>query len=116
MDPAFDAFNTIDFKRLMPEFDKARYKTDKLREELRDALIRLRSVNSRVKDRRKYLVLKHVRMGLLDLDQIVDDDMWNLARLDLRARKLRREIRELTEASQRRRQRQHEEAIARLGV
>ena len=110
------AFGTVDFDRIKPPFDAAKYKADKLREELRDIVIRLRSVSSRVKDKRKYVILKHVRMGLLDLDQIVDNDMWNLARLYLRARKLRREIRELTAASQRRRQWQREEAMARLGV
>ena len=97
------AFGTIDFQRMVPEFDKARYKADKLREELGDILIRLHSVNSRTKDRRKYLVLKHVRMGIIDLDHIVDDDMWNLARLYLRARRMRKEIRELAEFSRRRR-------------
>ena len=97
------AFGTIDFQRMVPEFDKARYKADKLREELGDVLIRLHSVNSRTKDRRKYLVLKHVRMGIIDLDHIQDDDMWNLARLYLRARRMRKEIRELAEFSRRRR-------------
>ena len=102
---AWGAFGSIDFQRMVPEFDKARYKADKLREELGDVLIRLHSVNSRVKDRGKYLVLKHVRMGLLDLDHIVDDDMWNLARLYLRARRMRKEIRDLVEFSRVRRQR-----------
>jgi hypothetical protein len=44
-------------------------------------------------------------MGVLDLDHIVDDDMWNLARLYLRARRIRKEIRDLAEFSRVRRQR-----------
>ena len=109
------AFGTIDFERLRPAFDVARFKASKLREELRDVVIRMSSVNARIKDRRKYLVLKHVRMGLLDLDQITDSDMWNLARLYLRARRIRKEIRQLDEASQRRRERQAEAFLASVG-
>ena len=106
------AFGTVDFERMRPVFDKSKYKADRLREELRDVVIRLSTVNARIKDRRKYLVLKHVRMGLLDLDQITDDDMWNLARLYLRSRRMREEIRELGEVSQRRRERQQERWLA----
>ena len=106
------AFGSIDFQRMVPEFDKARYKADKLREELGDILIRLSIVSERVGSRAKYLVLKHVRMGLLDLDHIVDDDMWNLARLFLRARRMRKEIRELEEFSRIRRQRKLEAWLA----
>ena len=106
------AFGTIDFERLRPAFDVARFKVSKLREELRDVVIRMSSVNARIKDRRKYLVLKHLRMGIVELDQIVDDDMYHLARHYLRARRLSREIRELEEASRRRRQRQAGERLA----
>ena len=44
----FSAFATVDFARTMPEFDKARYKADKLPEKLRDVLIMFDTVNRRL--------------------------------------------------------------------
>ena len=49
---------------------------------------------------------------LLDLDQIVDPDMWSLARLYLRARRMRKEIRELRENSRKRQQQKLEAWLA----
>ncbi|MGD2109322.1 MAG: hypothetical protein PVI86_08005 [Phycisphaerae bacterium] len=109
------AFGTVDFDRIRPAFDVAKFKADKLREELRDVVIRMSTVSERIKDRRKYLVLKHVRMGLLELDQIVDNDTYHLARHYLRARRIREEIRQLEEVSQRRRQRRVEAFLASVG-
>ena len=97
------AFGTVDFDRSMPAFDKARYKADKLREQLGDVLIMFEIVRERL-PRVRALVLKYVRMGIIDLDHIVNDDMLALARLHLRARKLRQQIRALREASRKRRQ------------
>ena len=51
------------------------------------------------------MVLKHVRLGVLDVDEIVDPDMKAMAQLYLRARRLRREIHELEEVSEQRRKR-----------
>ncbi len=99
----FGAFGTIDFERLRPAFDKARYKADKLREELRDLVIRLGLINERLPQKGKGLVLKYLRMGVLDLDEIVHDDMRIMARLYLRARRIRQEIRDLEDFSRRRR-------------
>jgi len=106
------AFGTVDFDRTIPEFDKARYKADKLRAELKDLLIRVSIVSERLPGKAKYLVLKYVRMGIIELDHIVSEDMLALARLYLRARKLQEEIAELQEASRARRRR---EAAAVLG-
>ncbi|MBN2560198.1 MAG: hypothetical protein JXQ75_04645 [Phycisphaerae bacterium] len=92
------AFATVDFERSMPEFDKARYKADKLREKLRDVLIMFSIVTRRL-PRAKALVLKYLRMGIIELDHIANDDMRALARLHLRARKLQQQIRALQKVS-----------------
>ncbi len=97
----FGAFASVDFKRTMPEFDKARYKADKLREELRDTLILLSIVKRRLPGKAKYLVLKYLRMAVIELEHVADDDMLALAKFYLRARRLRDEIRDLEEASTR---------------
>lgn len=102
------AFGTVDFERHASSFDKARYKADKLREELKNVLILFGIVNERIQARAKYLVLKYLRMGIVELEDIVHSDMAALARLYLRARRMRQEIVELREASERRRQRQTE--------
>lgn len=98
------AFGTVDFDRYSVSFDKARYKADKLRERLKDLLIMFSIVSERIKAETKRLVLKYLRMNIIGLEHIVNDDMLALARLYLRARKLQKEIAELRQASERRRQ------------
>ena len=97
------AFGTIDFERLRGPFDKARYKADRLREELKDAVIMLSIVNERVAGRMKYLVLKQLRMGIIDFEHIVDADMRTIAKWYLRVRRLREEISQIEQARRRRR-------------
>ena len=99
------AFGTVDFDRYSGGFDRIRYKADKVREQLKNLIILLGIVNERIETRAKYLVLKYLRMGVIGLEHIVDNDMRALARLYLRARRMRTEIAELWEASERRRQR-----------
>jgi hypothetical protein len=99
------AFGTVDFDRYSGGFDRIRYKADKVREQLANLLILLGIVNERIKTRAKYLVLKYLRMGIIELEHIENNDMRALARLYLRARRMRTEIAELWEASERRRQR-----------
>lgn len=96
----FGAFATVDFERTMGEFDKARHKADKLREELKDLSIRMGIVKERLPGKAKYVVLKYLKMGIIGLEQIADVDMLILARLWLRARRLRDEIWRLEEASE----------------
>ena len=108
------ALGTVDFDRYSGGFDKARYKADKVREQLKDLLILLSIVNERIETRAKYLVLKYLQMGIIELEHIVNDDMRALARLYLRARKMRKEVAELREASERRRQRRAEALWASL--
>lgn len=97
------AFGTVDFERMMPAFDRALYKAKKLKDELKDVVILTSIVNERIPGRTKYRVLKLVRMGWLDVDDIANEDMRALAKLFLRGLRLRREIAELREVSQRRR-------------
>ena len=99
------AFGSIDFQRLV-KFDKARYKIEKLREELRDVTIMISIIMERIPGRAKYLVLKYLRMGIVDLDHIVDADMRAAGRWYLKARRLRSEIAELAERRTRREQAQ----------
>lgn len=102
----FDAFASVDFQWTIPELDKARYKAEKLNEQLADLLILIDIVKGRLPRRAKYLVLKYLRMGVINLDHIVNDDMLALGRLYLRARRLQKETAELREASRARRARQ----------
>lgn len=96
------AFGTVDFDRYSGGFDKARYKADKLREQLHDLLIMFSIVSDRIRAGAKYLVLRYVRKDILGLEYIANDDMRALARLYLRARQLQKEIAELRQASKRR--------------
>jgi len=100
------AFGTVDFDRYSGGFDKARYKADKIREQLDDLRIMFSIVSDRIKAEAKYLVLKYLRMNIIGLEHIVNEDMRALARLYLRAMTLQKEIGDLRQASERRRQRQ----------
>lgn len=100
------AFGTVDFARTMPEFDKATYKADRLREKLKDVLIMLSIVKERLPGNAKYVVLKHLKMGVIELEHITNEDMLGVAQLYLRARRLQQEIAELEEASRARKQRE----------
>jgi hypothetical protein len=100
----FGAFATVDFERMYGGFDKARYKADKLKEELRDLAIIIRIVSDRIPGKAKYKVLSLVRRGKLELENILHADVRALAGLYLRSLKLREEITRLQEASWKRRQ------------
>lgn len=101
-DVDYNAFASVDFSRMMPEFDKAMYKADKLKDELKNAAILMGILDNRIKHKDKYKVLKSVRMKVIDVDEISDWDMWQLARTYMKALKLRKEISELQEASRKR--------------
>jgi len=92
------AFGTVDFDRYRGHFDRAIYKADKLKEELKDLVIRIAIVKARLPGRAKYVVLKYLRMGVIEMGHIVNADMLILARLYMRARRLRQEIWQLEEA------------------
>jgi hypothetical protein len=98
------AFGSVDFDRVGPELDRARYKAEKLKEQLGDVLILVGIVKERLPGRAKYLVLKYLKLGIIELDDIVKEDMRSLAKLWLRARRLQNEIARLREASRVRRE------------
>ena len=99
----FGAFATVDFERMYGGFDKARYKADKLREELRDVVILVEIVTERIPGKAKYKVLWYVKKGKLELEDIASEDMRALAKLYLRALKLRQQITQIKERSWKRR-------------
>jgi hypothetical protein len=90
------AFATVDFERSRPAFDRARYKVERLREELASVLLMFDMVQDRL-PKAKYLVLKYLQQGVIELDQIASEDMLALARLHRRAERIRQEIREIQE-------------------
>ena len=92
------AFATVDFERTTGGFDKARYKADKLKEELRDTIMMMSVVSGRL-PRAKRQVLKLLRTGVIDLEHIESLDMYQMARYYLRALRLHREIRQLKDVS-----------------
>ena len=98
------AFGTIDWNRLHPftTADKARYKADLLQEDFESEVIMVGIIKERIPGRAKYLILKHLKMGIIDLDHI-KGDMHALARHCLRAWRLQKEIRSLRSFSWRNR-------------
>ena len=114
-DVDFNAFASVDFDRLRPEFDKARYKADKLREQLRDVLIIFAMLNERVTKKVKYKLLKLVKIGRIEADQIKDWDMWQLAKSYMRALKLIEDIQRLRKYSHDCRQERVQDMLDSLG-
>jgi len=109
------AFATVDFDRYRGEFDKVRYKADKLKKRLKDMVIMLSIMSERIPGRNKYKVLKLVRMGIVDIGDIADNEMYFLAEMYLRALRLRREIQKLEEFSRRRREQKAKAWLDSLG-
>ncbi len=106
------AFASADFDRIKPVFDKVRYKADKLREELKNVLLMFGLVRQRLPRKPVAIVLKDLRLGRIEVDDISNVEMWLLGRYFLRARRLQQEMVRLQEYSQRRRQRQAEAFFA----
>lgn len=111
----FGAFGSVDFDRIRPGFDKAQYKADKIREQLKDVIIMFEMVRERLPRRPASLILKYLRMGIIDLECISSFDMLSLARFYLRAKHLRKQGAELEEVSWRRKQRKHQAWLDSLG-
>ena len=99
VDVDFNAFASVDFERTQPEFDKVRYKADKLREDLKNLIIMIDTVRARIPGKAKYRVLKYVKNGSIELENISDFDMYCLAEMYLRALRMYAEIRRLEDAS-----------------
>lgn len=102
----FGAFATVDFDRYNSEFDKVRYKVDKLREEARDLVIRFSIINEKMPQKAKYKVLKYLKLGFIEVSHIENWDMYFLGGLYLRILGLQRQIKEIKQRSWVRKQRQ----------
>ena len=63
-------------------------------------------MKERLPGKAKYMVIKYLKMGIIGLEHVVNDDMLALARLYLRIERLRGEIKELERAGEARRKRQ----------
>ncbi len=96
------AFATIDFDRIKSKIDKASYRADKLREELKNVLIMISIVKEHLPGRAKYLVLKYLNMGLINMEHISDSEMRSLAKLYMKAKNIQKQISELDKVRQRR--------------
>ena len=104
----FGAFSTVDFSRTMPEFDKLRYKADKLQQKFRDTMIMLSIVSERL-PKTKGQVLTYLWEGTIELGHIESFDMYQLAMYYLRAKRLQKQIAWLRNASWEKRQKKQEE-------
>ena len=103
VDVDYNAFASVDFERTQPEFDKLRYKADKLNEEVRDLIIRFQIIKERIPGKAKYAVLRNVERGILDMGDIPDFDMYFLAELYLRIRRMQKEVERLRKVSRQKR-------------
>lgn len=97
------AFGTVDFARLHPPFDKARYKADKLRRQLRNDLIMLDFTREQVSLDARAQVRSMALRTEIDLDDIKDRAHRAYVKWLRRVRGLSKQIRELQEHSLRRR-------------
>ena len=84
------------------------YNPEKLREQLKDLMLRMGLVKERLPGKAKYMVLKYLKMGVIGLEDIGDFDMRCLARLYLRGRRLKDEIWRLEQVSEARMRRRVE--------
>jgi hypothetical protein len=73
------ALGTVDFDRYRPQFDKLRYKSQKLKEKLKDLVSMLQMMSARIPGRAKLKVLKLVKKGRLDIGDITNNEMYFLA-------------------------------------
>jgi len=97
------AFGTVDFQRMYPPFDKARYKADRLREQLRNDSFMLELVHERLpQDVRKRVRAQALSVGS-ELDEFSNPDERAYAKWLMRIRRVTSEIRELREFSRQRR-------------
>jgi len=106
--PDWGAFGTVDFDRCRQDFDRLRYKAERLKDQQMDLVIMFEIVSERISSTAKYKILKLVKLGRLDADDIENWDMWQLAKLYLRILRLQRQRYELKERSRKRRQEEEE--------
>jgi len=97
------AFGTEDFARLYGPFDNARYKIDKLRVELRNAVIMMEMVAAKVSGAVIDSLMAGLRNETIDPDDIVDWNEYFFAQRYLRVKRIRKQIKDLQSFVYRRR-------------
>lgn len=93
------AFGTVDFHRQRPTLDRAWRKAERLKEELRDVSIMLSTVRDRLDTQARSVVLERLRSGCVACRHDDSGDVRAYMKWYVRARRLRRAIRELRQAS-----------------
>lgn len=93
------AFGTVDFERLHGPFDKARYKADKLEEDVRDAVNTLGMISARLPAETVNSIQARLRDDSFDIDDLEGADEYGFARFYSRIKRLRSEIRNLRQFS-----------------
>ena len=109
------AFGTVDFDSYRPEHSKLRYKAEQMKEQLKDRVIQLYIISERIPGRAKWEILRLVRKGRLDTDDITNWDMWQLAVGYRRAWRLRQEIERMLARSRKQREKKATEFWAARG-
>lgn len=95
-----DANGDIDWEAIGPAGGRRRRgqrptprgRAGELREELARVVGLIGLLKERVPGTAKYLVLKYVRMGILDAEHVTDHDLRELVKLEARARQLQDEL------------------------
>ena len=108
------AFGSVDFARIAPEFDRARYKLDRLRDQLADTLHTLSLVRRRLPLAGLALTLKYLRMGILQPEHITSEDVRAIQRLAARVDALKDEIGRIRQYRRQKRSRELAGALAAL--
>jgi hypothetical protein len=93
------AFGTVDFGRLHGPFDKARYKANKLEEDVRDAVNTLGMISARLPAESVNSLQAQLRDDSFDIDDLEGADEYGFSRFYTRIKRLRTEIRELRQFS-----------------
>jgi hypothetical protein len=88
-EPNWAAVRPVVYRRRARRAPQGLHEADQLRDELSETLKRLSLAMASVKSPAKYLVLKYLRMGIIELEQIADTNMQAAAKLYLDARRLR---------------------------
>lgn len=92
------AFGSVDFDRLYPR-DKARYKADILREDIRFLRIRREVAMDHLPGPAAYKVLGYLRRDIINSDHIENEYMRTVVRMDARIDRLRDQIQKLRQKS-----------------
>ena len=112
--PDWGAFATVDFERYRGGLSSGQHKVEQLRGQLKDKLIMLAIVKERLPGNAR-LVLEYLRMGIIGLEHMANDDMLAAARLYLQARQLQKKLWAAQEASRRHKHREYGRWLESLG-